>query len=138
MAGPARTLIRTYRGHQQKDAIASFQRDAEQLAQSGYVPTSQSWAPGQWGCGAFLVALLLFLILIGILVFIYMLLVKPDGTLTVTYQYQEPSGVPPLPAMPQLPSSLAARLAELDEARRAGLITDAEYQAKRQELVEQL
>lgn len=34
---------------------------------------------------AFTVALLLCLLLIGILVFIYMLVVKPDGTLTVTY-----------------------------------------------------
>ena len=30
-------------------------------------------------------AILLFLLLVGILVFIYMLLVKPNGTLTVTY-----------------------------------------------------
>ena len=56
------------------------------MAAKGYFPVSQSWAPGQWGAGAFITALLLCLIVIGILVFIYMLVVKPDGTLTVTYE----------------------------------------------------
>jgi len=56
------------------------------MASQGYVPTSQTWAPGAYGCGAFLVALLLCVILVGIVIFIYMLLVKPDGTLSVTYE----------------------------------------------------
>ena len=54
-------------------------KDAARLANDGYYPTSQSWAQGQWGCGAWLVAVLLFFVLIGILVFIYMVIVKPDG-----------------------------------------------------------
>ena len=33
-------------------------------------------------------ALLLCLLIIGIFIFIYMLIVKPGGVLTVTYQYQ--------------------------------------------------
>jgi hypothetical protein len=134
VASRPRTLIRTYRGRQQHDAVEAFRRDAEQLAAVGYAPTSQSWAPGQWGWGAFLVAVLLFLVLIGILVFIYMLVVKPDGTLTLTYQLVEPA---PVPVMSAPTSTLPARLAELDEARRAGLITETEYRTKRTALLDQ-
>ena len=83
------TVIRTYKGKQQQDAIVHFQSEAALFSALNYQVTAQSWAQGQWGCGAFLVAVLLFLILIGILVFIYMLLVKPDGTLTVTYTLRE-------------------------------------------------
>jgi hypothetical protein len=57
-------------------------------AAKGYFPTSQSYAPGSYGCGAFLAALLLCVILVGILVFIYMLIVKPERVLTVTYEYR--------------------------------------------------
>lgn len=80
----APSVVKTYRGSQEQ-ATAAFQKDAAQMAKQGYAPTSQVWAPGSWGCGGFLVALLLCVILIGILVFIYMLVVKPAGTLTVTY-----------------------------------------------------
>jgi hypothetical protein len=82
------TIIRTYSGKQQKDANDAFAGEAQLFSALGYTVTSQSWAQGQWGCGAFIVAVLLFLVLIGILVFIYMLFVKPAGTLTVTYTLQ--------------------------------------------------
>ena len=39
-AAPA-TIVRTYRGRQQADAAAAFQRDAERLAQQGYFPVSR-------------------------------------------------------------------------------------------------
>jgi len=58
------------------------------MAAAGYFPTSQVWAPGTYGCGAFLIALLLCVVLIGIIVFVYMLIVKPDGTLSVTYEWR--------------------------------------------------
>jgi hypothetical protein len=80
-------IIRTYKGSQ-AGATAAYQADAARLAAQGYFPTSQSWAPGAYGCGSFLLALLLCIILIGILVFIYMLIVKPDGTLSVTYEWR--------------------------------------------------
>jgi hypothetical protein len=80
-------VVRTYRGSQAA-ATKDFRADAASMAASGYFPTSQSWAPGSYGCGAFLVALLLCFLLIGILVFIYMLFVKPSGTLTVTYEWR--------------------------------------------------
>lgn len=80
-----RIIVRTYKGSQ-SGAASSFQRDAAKLAEQGYFPISQSWAQGSWSCGAFIVALILCFVLVGILVFIYMLLVKPAGTLTVTYE----------------------------------------------------
>lgn len=88
-----RIIVRTYRGSQRATA-AAFEQDARRLADQGYYPTTQNWAAGSWGCGAFLVALLLCLVLVGILVFIYMLIVKPAGTLTVTYEYRGPVGTP--------------------------------------------
>ncbi len=83
----APVLVRVYQGSQ-SSATADFQRDSAYLAGHGYFPVSQSWAAGSWGCGAFLVALLLCLVLVGFLIFVYMLVVKPGGTLTVTYQYR--------------------------------------------------
>lgn len=89
-AKPARDRIvsKTYTGSQER-ATSAFQTDAAKMAEKGYFPTSQTWAPGSYGCGAFLIALILCLVLIGILIFIYMLIVKPDGTLSVTYELRE-------------------------------------------------
>jgi hypothetical protein len=89
-----KVIIKTYKGSQ-ATAMAAFQADAARMAKSDYFPTSQSWAPGTYGCGAFLVALLLCVLLVGILIFIYMLIVTPDGTLTVTYEFR---AVPDRPA----------------------------------------
>ena len=86
-----KVIIKTYRGSQE-EATTRFRADSEKMAAKGYFPTSQTWAPGSYGCGAFLVALLLCIIIIGILVFVYMLIVKPDGTLSVTYELR--SAVP--------------------------------------------
>jgi uncharacterized membrane protein len=142
------TLIRLYVGKQQEDAAAAFQVEAARLAAQGYYPVGQSWAAGQWGCGAWLFALVLCIFLIGILVFIYMLIVKPDGTLTVTDtlrdhdQLAQPAAqeVPSASELPGVqatsPLSLAARLAQLDEARAAGLITEDEYQKRRSVVIE--
>ena len=81
----ATLMIKTYRGTQAQ-ATAAFLADAQRMAAQGFVPTSQSWAEGSYGCGSFLIALVLCLLLIGILIFVYMLIVKPAGTLTVTYE----------------------------------------------------
>jgi uncharacterized protein UPF0547 len=78
-------IIKRYTGNQAV-AMGRFQADASTMAARGYFPTSQIWAPGQWGAGAFIIALLLCLVLIGLIALIYMLIVKPDGTLTVTYE----------------------------------------------------
>ncbi len=70
-------MIRVYRGARRADAVAAFQREAEELARLGYFPVSQRWSQGAWGSGARLIALLL------------MLLVHSVGTLTVTYSLRE-------------------------------------------------
>jgi hypothetical protein len=83
-------LSRTYRGNP-AEAGALFTADAETLAPFGYVPVSQAYLPGSWGCGAFLLAALLILVVgLGLLVIAYLLIVKPPGTLTVTYQRRAP------------------------------------------------
>lgn len=84
-AARERIVTRTYTGSQAR-ATALFEKDAARMAERGYFPTSQSWVQGNWGCGSFIVALILSVAVIGILVFIYMLIVKPDGTLSVTYE----------------------------------------------------
>ena len=81
-------VVKTYQGTH-REAVTLFQRDALVMAKQGYFPVSQDYSPGAYGCGAFLIALLLCLVLVGILVFIYMLFVKPPGTLTVVYEYRE-------------------------------------------------
>lgn len=82
------TIVKTYKGTHDS-AMAAFQAEAHKMASEGYVPITQTWAPGTYGCGAFLVALLLCMVLIGIVVFIYMLLVKPPGMLSVTYELRQ-------------------------------------------------
>ena len=91
MSNQNQVIIKTYKGSQAQ-AIAAFQADSVKMAAQGYYPTSQTWAPGSYGCGSFLVALLLCIVIIGILIFIYMLIVKPDGMLTVTYELRSVSG----------------------------------------------
>ena len=136
---PARqTLIRVYRGKQQADTTEAFQKESALLAQAGYAPTSQSWAQGQWGCGAWLLAVVLMVLLVGILVFLYMLIVKPAGTLTVTYELRTSTAGhgQAVAEQPLETSSLAARLAQLDEARSANLITVDEYEARRRAMID--
>jgi predicted nucleic acid-binding Zn-ribbon protein len=105
-AGPL--VVRLYRGNQEQ-AMKAFQEDAKLLATKGYVPTSQQWTPGSYGCGAFLLALLLCVVLVGIVVFIYMILVKPAGTLSVSYELRQAN---PGPAAAQEPTKTCPRCAE--------------------------
>jgi hypothetical protein len=141
------TIIRTYRGAQQGDTITAFQGDAAELARYGYSPTTQSWAQGQWGAGAWIVALLLCIVVIGLPVFVFMLIVKPDGSLTVTYTRNAtgaapvataptPSSTPAAPTSAQ--GSVRERLAQLDELHGAGVVTDEEYAAKRAKILDEL
>jgi hypothetical protein len=79
------TVVKTYTGSQ-VEAIGLCQVDAIVMSSDGYSPTSQSWAPGQWGAWAFIGAIALCFFVIGIIPLVYMLIVKPAGTLTVTYE----------------------------------------------------
>lgn len=93
-------IVKTYRGRE-KQATAAFRKDAAIMAAQGYFPTSQNYSAGSYGCGSFLLAALLCFVLIGIIVFIYMLIVKPAGVLTVTYEHRakEPLASPPPPQL---------------------------------------
>lgn len=126
------TIVRTYRGRNQEDAVAVMRPDVEWLAGQGYVVSAQSWAPGAYGCGAFLVALLLFIILVGILVFIYMIFVKPDGTLTVTYTLRDQ---PVATAAVTGPPDAMASLEALGKLRDTGVLTPEEFEAKKAEIL---
>lgn len=133
------TIVRTYRGHQQSDVAGQFRADAQSYAVWGYEPSSQSWAAGQWGCGAWLVALALCLLLIGVLVFIYMLIVKPEGTLTATFAMRAAPPVIAPVASPRGPGlSLRDGLEQLEEARVAGLLTDEEYTQRRARIIDDM
>jgi hypothetical protein len=87
MEQPQKVIVKTYKG-KEAEAMDAFRADASQMAKTGYYPTSQSYAQGSYGCAAFVGALLLCLLIIGIVIFIYMLIVKPAGTLSVTYEYR--------------------------------------------------
>jgi len=81
-------IVKDYKGVRTK-AQELFLKDAKKLAKKNYFPVSETYEQGTWGCGSFVLALLLCLIVIGIIIFIYMIIVKPVGILTVTYKYAE-------------------------------------------------
>ena len=80
-------IVKTYKGSQD-EATRIFQADVGVMAAQGYFPTSQSYATGSYGCGTFIFAVILCFLVIGILILIYMLIVKPDGVLSVTYEFR--------------------------------------------------
>lgn len=105
IAGEPASIIRTYKG--QPDAAAQLmQREAEILARFGYLPISQQYVTDEWGCGAWVVAALLLVFIVGFVVLAYMIANHPDGTLTVIYerrgydavQPESKPGTPPGPA----------------------------------------
>jgi hypothetical protein len=103
------TMMRIYHGSPQESAQL-MQAEARQLAASGYYLTSQSWAEGHW-------------------------LVKPTGTLTVTYGLRQPQ---PAAATGGSNPTLSSRLGELDAAKAAGLITSDEWAAKRARILDEM
>jgi len=79
-------LVRMYGGRAQREAIASYVQDAEALAQRGYAPVGQGWGDGQWDGAYFLLALVLSPSGIGLILLAYMAIIRPDGTLCITYR----------------------------------------------------
>ena len=77
-------------------------------------------------------ALLLAIVLVGILIFIYMLFVKPEGTLTVTYQLQAAA---PAARAPAATAGFADDLARLAELHAKGVLTDEEFAAKKKQIL---
>ena len=79
-------VLKAYEG-KRGEATAHLQADSVEMAAEGYFPTWQNWAPGERAREAYVVAaLLIFLFGIGILILAYLLIVEPDGTLTVAYE----------------------------------------------------
>lgn len=81
-------MIETYKGSPAKSRQL-FLKDAEKKALKGYYPESEQYTPGSYGAGDFFKALILCLLVVGIFIFIFMIIVKPPGTLTVTYKLKE-------------------------------------------------
>ena len=77
-------ISKTYTG-KEAGATINFEADAAVMAAQGYSPVFQSWAPGQWQSRTFIAVLLLCFLIVGIPALVYMLIVTPDGALTVTY-----------------------------------------------------
>ncbi len=82
---PPAIIVKNYNGNLSQ-ATTRFRNDANTMAEKGYYPTTQVWIPGSYSGGDFLAALIFCFLLIGIIIFIYMLLVTPPGTLSVTYE----------------------------------------------------
>ena len=83
---PHSILVKTYTG-KQGEATALFQADCIEMATQAYFPTWQIWTPGEWARETYTFAVLLIpLFGIGILRLAYLLIVEPDGTLTVTFE----------------------------------------------------
>ena len=86
-------MVRTYSGNSQQDALVLYADDAPNQAGDGWIPVSQTWAAGEWPTQAYLAALLLVIVGIGIVLLIVMGMYKPTRTLVVTYA-REGAGAP--------------------------------------------
>jgi len=50
---PQKVIVKTYKASRTK--LTRIPSDAGVMAAQGYFPVLQTWAPGSWGCGAFVV-----------------------------------------------------------------------------------
>jgi hypothetical protein len=78
-------IVRTFRANSPASAARWYQEDLSDLVDHGYLPVTQTWQPGEWRSGAFVAALLLLFVGIGVLVFLYLVVMRPPGTMIVTY-----------------------------------------------------
>lgn len=86
-------IVRTFRANSPASAVRWYEQDLSDLVDHGYLPATQTWQSGEWGFGAFLVALVLLLLFgIGVLLFAYLLVVRPPGTMIVTYVRRDLAG----------------------------------------------
>lgn len=134
------SLTRSYHGSPEE--IESLRRaDEKSLATKEYFPKSQNFVPGSWGTGAYLLGVVLILVFgLGLLVLIYLVAVKPAGTLTVVYERTgEPQALKGAVESPQgSEPNHADRLRRLEALKTEGLISTEEYTAKRTAILEDL
>ena len=83
--GKSKIVVEVYKGRRE-EAMSQYQGAVQLMAVRGYVPISQDWSPGSYSAGAFILAALLCFAVIGFIIFIYMMIVKPPGSLVVTYE----------------------------------------------------
>jgi hypothetical protein len=77
-------LARVYPGYHES-AVELFQTDAAMLLDGGYVPVGQSYAEGRWATRFVALVLIASLFVIGLPFLAYMIVVRPPGSLGVTY-----------------------------------------------------
>jgi hypothetical protein len=126
-------LTRTYTGKPNEVEILRSV-DAEALEGRGYFPSSQSYIEGRWSGGAWVLAFLALIFLVGILILAYMIAAKPAGTLTVIYERRLAG-----PAVAVSPASdIEARLATLERLRSTGAISEEEFAARRNKILDEV
>jgi len=126
-----KVIVKTYRGNEE-GAIALFKNDSKLMAEKGYFPKNQVWVPGRYSGFSFFIAIILCIVLVGILIFLYMLIVKPDGALTVTYELAEAEQKTNSEHNGILVSDEIKKLSEL---HNSGILTDDEFTAQKQKLL---
>lgn len=87
---PGATRTARYRGKYERVA-AQAEGEAQVLASHHWFPISQTYIPGSWGTGAWVLAFLTLVFLIGIIILAYMIAAKPAGELVVVYEYRPPT-----------------------------------------------
>jgi hypothetical protein len=135
------TWIVRYKGEYEQSS-ASFGRHAPLSAERNWYPISLTYVPGTWGLGTWVIALLLLFLVVGIVVLVYMIVVRPPGELVVIYEYRPPRDVTPTQAAQAATddptASIEGRIERLDALRASGALTDGEYAAKRAEILASL
>lgn len=144
MSGPRGSVqVQTYKAKNQSAAAAQFALESSKMAAQGYHPTNQSWAAPSY---ARLIITPLVLIFVGLLLvgfygligglvlgIIYVLLVRPVGSLMVTYERRAETA--PAPVAAPLPRDHMGDLDRLGDLRDRGLITPEDYAAKKAEIL---
>lgn len=134
--------VHTYKAKNQPAAAAQFTLESSKMAAQGYTPTGQSWASPSYARLVITPVVLiivgfLFVGLYGLLIglalgIVYVLAVRPLGSLMVTYERRASSS----PAIAAAPTrDHMADLDRLGDLRDRGLITPADYDTKKAEIL---
>jgi hypothetical protein len=156
---PPASITRAYRG-KQADVTTPVQIDATGLARYGYVPITQTYAPGSWGWAAWVAAFVMIVVIalywvllaipVAIVLVLFMLLEQPAGMLTVVFErLGPPTGrqppIAPAPvagsasaATPDAPTAAVERLRRLEQLKAEGLVSVEEYTSTRTRILDAL
>ena len=83
-----KVLIHSYEGPK-SEWLNDFFHESQRLLKDGYIPTSQTYAPGAYTLGETLLAWFLCFFFIGILIIVYRFWFNPKGVFTVVYELKE-------------------------------------------------